>query len=728
MFETVGTALLLFVITWAIVLLPFWVKKLATTVFKKPETVADAWFIKSYTVWLFFILAMGIYALNVNGVAFWIVLEDLFVPLAIINNFDVSRFPNLFSVALALIQTTGFVLACSSFGVRILTYFMDILEQNFNPLMIVNVGFLLGASIIATIWVFFAVFGVFTQSVIWATLAIAFLAGVLPLVKLLNQTRVYTLSGVAQLRKVGRLWQVLAFLSVVTLALTVFQAWAQLSFDASIGYFANSTLTALSGELQYANARYLVISGFHTEILYAGLQVIFDDYSARLLSWFIGISVVISVVSIALALKMRLRAIIFVVAMIASTSAFMDLLGDGKIDLSGVALVLVVIALLMQSKTITYRKLTLTSLFSAWAILSKPTYAPLLAIFVLVMLLRQAHYAKQKLLYQILWLAWPASIVLGLHIVRNILWLGEPTGLMFFSKSPQLAEVAWGYGESFASFLRASFPLFSTHLPINVSIGTLSQLWVLTLPLVAYLFARKGSYELSFIIKLTITTLVAWVAFSPAVAEHRYVLAFTFIMYFMGAVAVDNKDTPPQIRKLLLIASLILLAYAPFRAIATPILAPNTPEPFAGSTCEQNPECMVIRTINSEASMNERVLPLMQYTSYLRDDLLQCIPDEVEWLKLLDIQENQPAKFWETLYVHGFDMIGTDLIYAGFSRQLNPIKLENIPEWLTIETRYYDEHNGYYFAVYELIADNPPDGLVRQSCADLNTFIPAYQR
>jgi hypothetical protein len=137
---------------------------------------------------------------------------------------------------------------------------------------------------------------------------------------------------------------------------------------------------------------------------------------------------------------------------------------------------------------------------------------------------------------------------------------------------------------------------------------------------------------------------------------------------------------------------------------------------------------MVVRTINRETPLNGRALPLNQYPIYLRDDLLLCLPDETEWRELLETQENSPERFWETLYLHGFDLVGFTRSYIAFSSQMNSITLKHIPEWLEVETLYRQEQGNDSYAVYRLTATSLPEGAERRSCSDLVSFVPAYRR
>ncbi len=193
-------------------------------------------------------------------------------------------------------------------------------------------------------------------------------------------------------------------LAFIILSLTVFLATTRLSYDAAVEYFSQAKIWAVTGDriLLFPNDPFQA-SSLHPTILFTPLIQLFGDQSARLLSWVNGLVLVLLGLVFGKKLKLSSNARLWFVVLLLSSTFFIDLFGDGKIELI-VTLPLLVAAYWMLEGL--ERPLTssflLVGLLTGFAIISRayniflvPLYFALFFAFSIVSFIRSHPFRSQ---------------------------------------------------------------------------------------------------------------------------------------------------------------------------------------------------------------------------------------------------------------------------------------------------------------------------------------------
>lgn len=118
------------------------------------------------------------------------------------------------------------------------------------------------------------------------------------------------------------------------MALATLYTSAILGYDAVVQYFSQSKLMAVEHAAVYTfREDAFLVSSFHSGILYTSLIELFGDQAARMLSWVKGLAILLLGLAIGEEVGISRRARLSFVMLMLTATAFVDLLGDGKVEL-----------------------------------------------------------------------------------------------------------------------------------------------------------------------------------------------------------------------------------------------------------------------------------------------------------------------------------------------------------------------------------------------------------
>lgn len=109
---------------------------------------------------------------------------------------------------------------------------------------------------------------------------------------------------------------------------------ARLSYDSVAFYFSDAKITALTGISQSYAHDLFVVSSFHAGVSYSALILTFGDQAARMFSWVNGLVIIIFALALGEQFGLSKSSKRILLALLMTTTAFIDLFGDGKIDLT----------------------------------------------------------------------------------------------------------------------------------------------------------------------------------------------------------------------------------------------------------------------------------------------------------------------------------------------------------------------------------------------------------
>jgi hypothetical protein len=493
---------------------------------------------------------------------------------------------------------------------------------------------------------------------------------------------------------------------------------ARISYDSSAVYFSDAKLSAMSHQVQFFTEDSFVASLFQNVIQFAALIQLFGDQSARLLSWIFGVAVLIFSLALAERLGLSRPGRLILATFLLTSTAFLDLLGDGKVDILSTAPALATIYWMViesQEKTLNRSLLLWVGLLSGLAIVGRPFNAILLGIFILLFYLQRTyrkggfeHLSHISLLRSFFWLG---IGILGFgiyHLFANWILLGDP--LAFLSNASKVNPSAgpWDYRSDQIMAIRLFYPFVATFYNSPYTLGNISPLFLGFLPMLLLPGIRKSvmlTQQGRSLTLISTVTLVLWIFFFFTVYEIRYVL-FLWIIIFMpvaeiGAVVLDNKD-----RILRQISSALMIALLVFISVRAVYISLDTYSPI---DAQGNPQCFCesLTPINNSASTGDRVLTLSAYRYYLRNDLFACSTKHDEYKKLQAAARNGSEAFWLEVYRQGYKFIAYEKEYTSKHLQMGILPGPgNAPGWLELD-QIYSSPRGEH-AAYRINVKTPP--------------------
>ncbi|HEY9152317.1 MAG TPA: hypothetical protein VIN60_05475, partial [Anaerolineales bacterium] len=463
-----------------------------------------------------------------------------------------------------------------------------------------------------------------------------------------------------------------------------------------------------------------IVSSFHSTSLFTALIQLFGDQAARMLSWVNGLAILLLGLAIAKEIGLTVRARVWFLVMMLTSTAFVDLLGDGKVELISTLPLLAAIYWMLKSKDQPSKTmLTLIGLLAGFAVIARPYNIFLATIFILFFYSYQAFIRYKERLFKfwgfvrpLLWML-PPILVLGIfHLFQNWVWLENPLAPLTYARNLSGNNWQWQFDPKLLNIFRLFYPFIVTFFNSPQSLGNISPLFIGFAP---FLLAREVRQKIYFTSKLAqlifpaIVTLLLWIILFFTVVEIRYVL-FLWVLLFMPAAQI-LESTIQGAKKPIRIAALslpiILIAFIGIRSF---VIALDTYSPIDSKgqpQCYDTYFCTFLNPVNQAAALGDRVLVLNAYRYYLRTDLFACSSQAEEYPALEALARLNSSNFWIEAYRQGFRFVTYEKIfseqYSHFGTIPNP---ESSPSWLHVTIPFPSVQNSEI--IYFINAVNPP--------------------
>lgn len=604
-----------------------------------------------------------------------------------------------------------FAVACISLGKRLATMFHLDQEDGTNP------AFLWGA-LLPT----FFLLGNIAFSLVFLTLASLFHLSKLPSIIILS---LGLLSGLGRFRRfptiAARLCtsqeKVIVALSVAILAVSLFQSSARISYDASSVYFSNAKLTALEHHAGYFLENTFVASAFQSTIVYSVIIQIFGDQSARMISWLLGVVTLLFGVALAEIAGSSQLARRILPALILTSTAFLDLMGDGKVDLFSSAYSLAAVYWFVKARSFRQSRhlFILVGAFIGYACILRPQNTFLLGVFVAIHALQQLWGRRSTihlLARQVGWMV-QGSIGFALyHLLINQIVLGSPFAFWSSWTAIDPTHGPWDYSPNAIWIFRLLYLLVVSYRNTGASLGNISPLVIAFLPALAIIEIRRRlafSKDASRLYVSAGLALFLWIILFFTVVEIRYVMFLWIILFIPVAEVIAGmfESASLLLRRTTFFAVILLMNYILVRSAYisastfSPVDRQGNPSCFDSELCEQ------ISSINEIAAPGERVLTLSAFRYYLRTDLFACSTQHTEYKVLADRSVQNEDQFWIEVYRQGYKYISYEKGYASGHVQLKVIPTpQNTPDWIELELIFGKPGDSH--VAYRVNASNPP--------------------
>ncbi len=621
----------------------------------------------------------------------------------------------------AFLEILLFSFACISFGSFFVLLLQDkSADQPFGgstrPVLISS-AFLAGGGVFSII--FLALVGLYKITPFYIILIMAggLVLGSGSLMKLVSfHVDKRDLIPFAEIRKSGRLF---FWLSGGIILLSLMYSSSRLSYDSVALYFSDEKITAMTNNVQFFLNNSFIVSSFHMGILYTAIVQVAGDQAARMFSWVNGL--VIIVFTLALGEKMGLskQARQILLVLLLTTTAFTDLLGDGKIDLATSApAVAAIYWMVVNGVKARNASFIFLGFLTGLAIISRPFNAVLLGAFFAIFYLWQIYLLRAHESFDFLSLfrrlLWLISAILGLvlfHLIANFLILGD--ALAPFANASKLSTSGWqwSFNPNEIWVYRAFYPFVVTFLNSPQSLGTISPLFLAFFPGIFMKNVREKLFTQKPLIYLTVIALITlflWIMFFFTVVEIRYVF-FLWIILFMplAVIAETLLNLNDDIGKIMNLMLVVVLLFVNFRIIYISLDTYSPIDSYGNPQCSDYYFCDYLKPISDTAAPGERVLTLNAFRYYLRSDLFVCSTKADEYSVLRAASLESVDEFWEEVYRQGYTYVAYEKNYTVRHLYMDFVPSpDNVPSWMSLVPIYGSSED--YVVAYKINVQNSP--------------------
>ncbi len=535
-------------------------------------------------------------------------------------------------------------------------------------------------------------------------------------------------SWLVELRRHGHLTglersdKVVLRLLVAALLVALIYSTDILGYDAVVEYFSHAKIMAMTGRPIYSFAKdFFPVSSFHSTILYTAAIELFADQSARLISWLNGMVLVLLSAAIGGELGLTPRARLYAAAMILSTTAFVDVLGDGKIDLLCTAPIMAAVYWMVRTRREpTGRSFALIGFLLGFAMIARaynvflaPAFALCFYVLQAIALHRQGEFSAARFMRAAVWAAVPMAALGAFHLWQNAVWLGNALApvqvVLHLGSSPRQGEL----DAQKLLVYRLLYPIVLSTVGTAQSAGVISPLFLGVLPLALRRSFRNDLRSRPALVTTTLATLATlllWIWGYSAVVEIRYVFFLWLLLFLPVAQLMDrmSRQGAAISRHLVTAPVILLLLYMSGRAADIGLVAYAPVDRLGQPHCfDIQAACAGLDHLSQVAAPGSRVFIVNAYRYYLRPDLFACSSEAQEYTVGERLAQLNSSDFWTYLYKAGFRYITYDTYYAMDHADFGRLpSLAGAPPWLRV-SQLSSTSDGYY-RIYEIHAVNPP--------------------
>lgn len=602
-------------------------------------------------------------------------------------------------------------------------------NNSITTIIVLGSSFLVGYGIFSTVFFLLAYFYSFTAfNILWITILVS-LPGLIPTANLLRGSFIKTRSEPNN-KSSGINTDHFYWMSIVLLFTSLLLSTSRFSYDAVALYFSNAKITALTNHLMFFQGDSLLVSEMQVGIQFSALIQIFSEQTARLLPWLSGC--VILVFSIAIAEKIGLPAktkgIIF--ALVLTSTAFTDLLGDGKVDLTSSALALAAVYWLVDNDD--KNKNLLAGFFAGLAMASRIYNVFLLTIFIGALYLLRIYFKRKDgefyglgpFVLSLTWVVIGAALPLTFHLFENWLVYHDAFAMLNYANALSTNKWQWSFDPQSIWLLRLTYPFIVTFLNTSQSLGNISPLLLGFLPNVFFSAVRKRIRFPRLLIEVTgaaLVTLVLWTTLFFTILEIRYIffLWFIFFIAISEVIVVTLEDKSFIFNRTLSTLTILLLVFSALRVVYISIDSYSPLDKQGNPQCSRFYFCDYLKSINESAPQGSRTLTLSAFRYYLRPDLFACSTKGDEYVALHDASMIGADAFWEEVYRQGYEYIAYENNYT--VRHLRYEILpdpSNTPDWMKIKPIYGTP--GDETVAYQIMITSAPPVTTEKICIQNN--------
>lgn len=635
------------------------------------------------------------------------------------------------NIIVSFIEIAMFALACTSLGAIFISLLLSKSDNGFpnRPTRLVLIGsaFLIGSGLFSIIFLVLGWLHKLTFLIVTGITLGGLFAGISAFIKLTKpHPEDRNLMLFEELKGSDRLTY---WLSIGIILLSLMYSSSRLSYDSVALYFSDAKITAMTNGIQFFLNDSFITSSFHTGIQYAVITKMFGDQAARMYSWINGLIIIIFTLALGEQLGLSAKARRIVLALLLTTTAFTDLLGDGKIDLATTAPTIAAVYWMTTTSTKpSMKRFLITGFFAGFAIISRPFNVFLLVIIFALFYLQQIYFLIKNqefyvkpLFKNFLWLLTPILILVVFHLFANWMILGSPLAPLSNAAKLNTSAWQWSFDSNQIWTFRALYPFVVTFVNSPQSLGNISPLFLAFFP-GFFIGSEKKLLIPKPLMSLTVMAAIAlllWITFFFTVVEIRYVLFIWLILYLPLAMVVENilclNDKTSKTMEIILI---IALVFASFRIVYISLDTYSPLDEQGNPQCGNHLFCDYLGPINDTAPQGSRTLTLNAYRYYLRSDLFACSTRADEYNAIRSASLAGPDKFWLEVYRQGYTYIAYERnysirhLYMTFSPDT-----ENIPSWVQLETLSEDEHG--LVRSYKINYINPPSQIIK-TCSQID--------
>ena len=512
-------------------------------------------------------------------------------------------------------------------------------------------------------------------------------------------------------------------LGIVIICFTLFYSSARLSYDSVAVYFSDAKITALTGKIQYFTEDTFVVSIFQTAIQYSAIIQLFGDQTARLFSWIHGVVIIIFSILIAEQAGMSRKARLYLFLLLVTSTAFVDLFSDGKVDLASFSPIMAAIYwVLVDSRSNTTQKslLFLVGFLIGLSFVARPFNVILAGGFLGLYYLQYTFlgawklesHSIRRLLNSVTWIGLGTMGVGAFHLVANWLLLGSPLAMITNTAVVTPSNWQWAIDQNQMLLIRLLYPFTVSYLNTTQSLGTISPLFIGFLPILFAKAVRSKvilSREICSLSIISAFVLLTWIFLFFTVMEIRYVF-FLWIILFMPlseVIAQTFENGTRVAQTISAITTFFLLGFIAFRIVFIAIDTYSPIDARGNPQCNDSRFCEFLKPINQSALPGDRVLTISAYRYYLRTDLFSCSTTHDEYKRLQALSEKSNSEFWEEVYRQGYKYIAYENDYTTRHLKFAIIPSpSNTPNWIKLEPLFRERGN--LQIAYKIHVSRPP--------------------
>jgi len=628
------------------------------------------------------------------------------------------------------------------FALAALTFGLRLLPRRILPLSLGRgvTAFLLGEIFFSLLFLTVIRLGGLPPLFVAATLTLAFLLGLPALIDFLRHLPRPSLP--ADFRRSER---ILLALTLMVLALGLSLSSARLGYDAVAEYFSHAKIMAVSQRpIFFYPKDSFVVSSFHPGILLTAQIQLFGDQSARMLSWLNGTAILLLVLVLSEQMGLSPRARLYALVMLVTSTAFVDLLGDGKIELISTAPILAAVYLAQDLSCVEQAReqscaarLFFIGLLAGFAIISRPYNIFLVPLFGVLFFVAQIFSLCLSLRWRVgqipnlstqvkdlhyeygygaFWLSLPLVLLGVFHLWQNALWLGSPLAPLTYARELNTDIWQWQFDPALLNRLKWIYPLTLTFFNTPQSLGNISPLFMGFLPFLLIPTVRRTlslSPQMRSLLFATLLTLLAWVMLFFTVVEIRYVLFLWVLLFLPAAQVIEGalEHSGKLLQPLLCSLMVLLLGFLGIRTLAIGLDTYSPIDADGWAHCYDVSLCAFFEPVNQSAAPGERVLALNAYRYYLRPDLFACSSQSDEYPAIEALARQNSPDFWAEAYRWGYRFVLYEKNFSEFHSHFGKIPASEIaPSWLAVTALTQTS----WGVVYRLDALNPPFAVGKQ--------------